>query len=381
MAENPTVEADDQCTFADLGVHPDFVRALREQGITEPTPIQCKVIPPALRGEDVIGVAPTGTGKTLSYLIHVFQKRMQTLVVVPTRELAEQGKEMCTILGRERRIRSAFLTGGIPIDIQRTLLNRPGIGLVVGTPGRLNALLEKNFLSPDGIESLIIDEADRMFDMGFKPDIDKILERMPKKRQTMLFSATMQKDVSELAATVMRDDTLRIEVAPSGTAPKKIEQQLFLVEQMQQKFMVLERLLAEHAGSSFLVFCNTKVGASDLTEMLGDAGHAAMAFHKDCAHFQRKEALQGFKSGRCRILVATNIAERGIDVSNVDVVVVVYSVSDDPNEHIHRIGRTGRAGRSGRAITIATAKDQENIAKIEKLQGARIPRFSLPEEK
>lgn len=352
--------------FQALGIDPRFLKLLAERGITVPTPIQHQAIPIAIEGKDVIGIAQTGTGKTFAFGLPMLQKlaRMQgrALIIVPTRELAHQIEEALRSFANAFHIRMAVFVGGASMYLQRQALkNNPRI--LIATPGRLNDHLEQRTVTLKEVQVLVLDEADRMLDMGFKPQIDRILRHVPRTRQTMLFSATMPQDIIRLATAEMHLP-LRIEVAPSGTTVEKIEQEIIIVEQ-QGKIVLLQHLLKEHSGS-VLVFSRTKHGAKKITRALNVAGFHAAEIHSNKSLAQRLAALAGFKAGKHRILVATDIASRGIDVTNIEVV-VNYDLPDDAADYVHRIGRTARAGREGLAVSFATPNQTRDIRDIERL--------------
>jgi ATP-dependent RNA helicase RhlE len=364
--------------FDDLGIAPAFMAIIQKLKFTAPTPIQHQAIPVAIQGKDVIGIAQTGTGKTLAFGIPLLQQLAQgpgrALVVLPTRELAYQVEEALTPFASAVGIRTAVFVGGASMHLQRGMLrNNPRI--LVATPGRLNDHLEQGTVSLKEVSILVLDEADRMLDMGFKPQIDRILAHVPKKRQTMLFSATMPREILQLATREMQLP-LRIEVAPQGTAAEKVEQELFVV-QKPDKPRLLEKLLQEYTGT-VLVFSRTKHGAKKITRVLKALGHSAAEIHANRSLAQRREALEGFKTGRYRVLVATDIAARGIDVTGITVV-INYDLPDDASDYVHRIGRTARAGREGRAISFASPDQVSNIRSIEKLIRAPLKRTSTPE--
>jgi len=334
--------------------------------MTDPTPIQEKAIPIAIEGKDLIGIAQTGTGKTLAFGIPMLQRlariKAQGIVLLPTRELAEQVDETLKKLGASMGLKTALLIGGASMRYQqRDLLRNPHI--IVGTPGRINDHLERKNLTLKNVGILVLDEADRMLDMGFAPQINKIMREIPKNRQTMLFSATMPDQIVRIATQNMKLP-LRIEISPSGTIPEKVDQELIIVNK-DSKFPQLQKLLSEYRGS-VLVFSRTKWGAKKISRALRNVGIASAEIHSERSLPQRKEALEGFKSGKYRVLVATDIASRGIDVKNIELV-INFDIPDDPSDYIHRIGRTGRAGNPGKAISFATPAQRSNVREIENL--------------
>ena len=363
--------------FQDLPVYEKILEVLVGRDITIPTPIQRQAIPPAAEGKDVVGIAQTGTGKTLAFGIPLLQRLHahggRALIVLPTRELAAQVEEALLPFASALGIRTAVFVGGASMHRQREALRR-NPRILIATPGRLNDHLEQGTVTLREVKVLVLDEADRMLDMGFKPQIERILKHVPRERQTMLFSATMPQEILRMAAAHMRTP-LRIEVAPAGTPAMNVEQELFVVRR-EEKMQLLAELLKEHEGP-VLVFSRTKYGAKKITRQLRDQGHKAAEIHANRSLAQRREALEGFKRGTYRVLVATDIASRGIDVTGI-AVVVNYDLPDDPSDYVHRIGRTARAGREGRAISFAGPEQAKDIRSIEQLIRATIKRKSHP---
>ena len=362
--------------FRMLGIAPAMLKILDQKGISAPTPIQHQTIPAALNGKDIVGIAQTGTGKTFAFGLPMLQRLAagtgKGLVLVPTRELAYQAEDSLAPYASAVGIRMAVFVGGSPMHLQLKMLkNNPRI--LIATPGRLNDHLERRTVTLKEVDVLVLDEADRMLDMGFKPQINLILKHVPRQRQTLLFSATMPQEIFSLATREMQLP-LRIEVAPSGTAAAKIEQELIIVRQ-EHKSMLLMSLMKEIRGS-VLIFSRTKHGAKKIRRALDAAGHRAAEIHANRSLGQRREALEGFKRGKYRILVATDIAARGIDVNDI-AVVINYDLPNDPLDYIHRIGRTGRAGRSGNAISFALPGQARDIRNIEKLLSATLRRRSV----
>lgn len=359
-------------SFDGLGIAPKIIEALDRLKFTRPTPIQHKAIPIAVDGTDIIGVAQTGTGKTLAFTIPVVQRLARgmgkCLVVVPTRELAIQVDETFRKIAPPFGINSVVIIGGAPMQSQlRALKKKPRI--IIATPGRLVDHLNQKTLRLKEVEVLILDEADRMLDMGFKPDIERIIRSVPKKRQTMLFSATIPGEIAQIGARHMKLP-VHIEVAPSGTAAENIIQEVFIVKREAKK-KLLKKLLDQYRGS-ILLFSRTKRGASKIKRMIKEMGHKAAEIHSDRTLRQRREALEGFKRGYYRVLVATDIAARGIDVVGIETV-INYDLPDDTENYVHRIGRTGRAGHKGRAISFATPEQGGDIRNIEKLIKTALP--------
>lgn len=365
-------------SFTNLGIVPGLLQILARMKFTTPTPIQHQAIPIAVEGKDVIGIAQTGTGKTIAFGIPMLQRLVQFggrgLVILPTRELAYQVEEALKSFATSLNIRTAVFVGGASMNLQRSML-RHNPRVLIATPGRLNDHLDQRTVTLKEVNILVLDEADRMLDMGFKPQIDRILAHVPKKRQTMLFSATMPREILQLATSQMQLP-LRIEVAPAGTTAEKVEQEIFVVRK-EEKLRLLEKLLQEYTGS-VLVFSRTKHGAKKMTRAVRAMGHAAAEIHANRSLAQRREALEGFKAGRYRVLIATDIAARGIDVTGI-AIVVNYDLPDDPGDYVHRIGRTARAGREGRAISFATPDQTGDIRSIERLTRMPIRRTPLPQ--
>ena len=314
----------------------------------------------------MVGIAQTGTGKTLAFGIPMIQRiaRMggKGLALLPTRELALQVEDHLQKIGRIAGLRTAILIGGAAMGPQiAAIRNKPHV--IIATPGRLNDHLEQKIVKLDDVSVLVLDEADRMLDMGFLPQINRILREIPKTHQTMLFSATMPREIVEIAQRFMHSP-VRIEVATSGTLAENVDQELYVVRK-EQKVRLLEKLLIEHKGS-VLVFTRTKFGARRLAHEVIRMGNAAADIHSDRSLAQRREALDGFKSGKYRVLVATDIAARGIDVTGIEMV-VNFDVPENPEDYVHRIGRTGRAGMSGIAVTFAMPDQGDEVRGIEKL--------------
>ncbi|MCC6563892.1 DEAD/DEAH box helicase [Candidatus Uhrbacteria bacterium] len=358
--------------FYGLGIAPKLLEALDKNKFTEPSPIQQQAIPVALQGEDVIGIAQTGTGKTLAFGIPMIQRlaavKGRGLVILPTRELALQVEESLQKFGREIGLRTACLIGGASMYHQKqALMRKPHI--IVATPGRLIDHLEHRGVDLSNVTVLVLDEADRMLDMGFEPQIRRILQAVPKERQTMLFSATMPAAIVDIANRYMKKPT-RVEIARAGTLADKVTQEVYFVSR-DEKPLLLEQLLTKFLGT-VLVFTRTKHGASKLTRKLKSLNHNSAEIHSDRSLSQRRRALDGFKNGEFRVLVATDIAARGIDVKNIELV-VNYDLPDQADDYVHRIGRTGRAGSTGHAISFATPDQKMDVKSIERLIRQQIP--------
>ncbi|MEI7741608.1 MAG: DEAD/DEAH box helicase [bacterium] len=364
-------------SFHNLGIAPRLLEALEKANFTVPTPIQEKSIPVAIEGKDIIGIAQTGTGKTLAFGIPMLQRLASTkgrgLIVVPTRELAIQVEESLMRVGRLTGLRTAVLIGGAPMGRQRDMIQK-NPHVIVATPGRLIDHMEQRFVNLNDVKVLVLDEADRMLDMGFMPQIQKILAAIPKERQTMLFSATMPAEIVTIAARHMQLP-VRVEIARAGTSAEKVAQEIFVVGK-HDKPRLLEKLLGEIKGS-VLVFSRTKFGAKRIARDLRAIGHSAAEIHSNRSLAQRREALEGFRAGKYRVLVATDIAARGIDVKGIEVV-LNFDLPDAAEDYVHRIGRTGRAGMEGRAISFATPDQGRDVRTIEGVIRKQIPITKLP---
>jgi ATP-dependent RNA helicase RhlE len=367
--------------FSQLGLAPAQVRSCESLGYTEPTPIQLQAIPVVLSGQDLIGCAETGTGKTAAFLLPIIQRitekakpGVRVLVLAPTRELASQIQKNYNELNRVKNNRSAIIIGGASARTQMTDLRR-GVAVVIATPGRLLDLVERGAVNLSLIEVLVLDEADRMLDMGFLPAIRRILAMLPEKKQTLLFSATMSSDIEKLARTTMKEPKL-IEVSPRGQAASMVEQSAYPVAQESKTALLLD-LLEREKFERVLVFTRTRRGAERLSHILSARDHSVNRIHSDRTQPQREAALRAFRDGRTRVLVATDIAARGLDVDAVSHV-INFDVPSAPEDYVHRIGRTGRAGNTGRAITIVTPVDELSMRAIERLTGQAVARVVLP---
>jgi ATP-dependent RNA helicase RhlE len=388
--------------FRTLRLSDPLLRALAEEGYEHPTPIQAKAIPPALEGRDVLGCAQTGTGKTAAFTLPLIQRleeagelgpgaagaapagkrrerspgRPHALVLAPTRELAVQINESISTYGRHARCRTAVIFGGVGQNPQVQAL-RGGVDIVVATPGRLLDLIQQGHCSLADVHVLVLDEADRMLDMGFIKPIRQIAAMVAKKRQTMLFSATMPKEIRHLADALLTDP-VRVEVTPVASAAPKIEQHVVHVPR-EMKQPLLERVLEADDANSVVVFTRTKHGADRVMKRLVRAGVEAAAIHGNRNQSQRQRALDGFKKGTIRVLVATDVAARGIDVDDVSHV-INYDIPVEPESYVHRIGRTGRAGATGKAIAFCEPAERGALKAIEKLIGKAVPPMALPQD-
>jgi ATP-dependent RNA helicase RhlE len=345
--------------------------------ITTPTPIQLQAIPVALQGKDVAGIAQTGTGKTIAYGIPMMQRLATVkglgLVVLPTRELALQVDEALRQMGGQE-LRTAVIIGGASMGLQIQAIRR-GPQIVVATPGRLNDHLQQRTIRLDGVHIVVLDEADRMLDMGFAPQIDRIFQGLPKDRQTLLFSATMPDGIMRMAHAYMRTP-IRVEVAPSGTAAAGVTQELFVIRK-ESRNRLLDKILQQYPGTT-LIFSRTKHGARRLVQVIRNMGHTAAELHANRSMAQRREALDGFKAGKYRILVATDIASRGIDVTGI-ALVLNYDLPDNPGDYVHRIGRTARAGAGGHAISFVAPEQRGDVRLIERLIRKSLSITPLPD--
>ena len=364
-------------SFSELGIASDLLAVLNRLQFTTPTPIQHQCIPAALEGKDIVGIAQTGTGKTLAFGLPMIQmlgqNKGQGLILLPTRELALQVNEVLQGLGQSFGLRTAILIGGASSHQQiQAIRRKPHI--IVSTPGRLIDHLKQRNLSLERVKMVVLDEADRMFDIGFAPQIRQILGFAPQARQTLMFSATMPKEIAEMAARYMKQPW-RIEVAPAGTTAAKVEQEIFIASK-EIRIQLLEKLLADNAGT-VLVFSRTKRGAKKIAASVRDMGHTAVEIHSNRSLSQRQAAMAGFKTGKYRVLVATDIAARGIDVDDI-ALVVNFDLPDNPDDYVHRIGRTARAGTTGKAVSFAGPDQRADIKQIEKLIKKTIPVSALP---
>ena len=363
--------------FTGLGLSSKSLSALHHAGYQHPTPIQAQTIPHALEGKDVIGCAATGTGKTAAFVLPIVErlkgsKGLKALVLAPTRELALQIGEHAHRFGEPHGVSVVTLIGGVGMGPQIDGLKRAQV--CIATPGRLIDHLQGGTASLNHIEVLVLDEADRMLDMGFKPQLTRILARVPKTRQTLLFSATMAGEVADFARAHLKDP-VRVEVAKSGTTASKATQSCYEVQQGEKTALLLSILAS--GEESTLVFTRTKRRADKLMKSISRAGHHVERIHADRSQAQRKHALDGFKSGRYRVLIATDIAARGIDVADIGHV-VNFDLPHVPEDYVHRIGRTARASKSGHASSFCAPEEAPLLRDIEKLTRAKVPRAKVP---
>ena len=369
--------------FAALGLRPELDRAVKDEGYEIPTPIQQETIPLVLAGRDVVGSAQTGTGKTAAFLLPILDRlsskpvhghKLRALILVPTRELAEQVLERARAYGSHLKLKAAAVYGGVGMEPQVKAL-RNGVDVVVATPGRFIDHMGRGYVDLTSVEVLVLDEADRMLDMGFAPDVRRILDALPEERQTLLFSATISSDVDRLAQRALRGHA-EVETARRATPADGIEHAIIAVDKLNKKDALL-RVLKLDVMNRALVFTRTKYGADKLTTHLRRAGVEAAALHGDKAQSTRTRTLDSFRSGDLRILVATDLAARGIDVDNIELV-VNYDVPVDPEVYVHRVGRTARAGAQGLALTLMSPDEWLAMGDIEKLIGRSFPREMVP---
>jgi len=371
--------------FTNLGLSEALLKAIADSGYTTPSPIQAQAIPAVLSGQDVLAAAQTGTGKTAGFTLPILQRLAQTsygrnrpvraLILTPTRELAAQVGESVLKYGAhlEPRLKSDVVFGGVKINPQMMRL-RGGVDVLTATPGRLLDLVSQNAVKLDKVEILVLDEADRMLDMGFIRDIRKILALLPKKRQNLLFSATFSADIRSLTKDLLVNP-LKVEVAVENSAAETIDQKVYTVNKT-AKAALLTHLVKHNNWQQVLVFTSTKHGANKLTEKLNTAQIKAAAIHGNKSQGARTSALAGFKAGDIRVLVATDVAARGIDIAQLPHV-VNFELPRSSADYVHRIGRTGRAGKTGQAVSLVSQDEYQALKLVEKLLGNRIPRESI----
>ena len=378
--------------FSDLNLNPKVLKAIDEAGYTTPTPIQAGAIPPALEGRDVLGIAQTGTGKTAGFVLPMItllargraRARMpRSLVLCPTRELAAQVAENFDTYSKHVKLTKALLIGGVSFKEQDKLIDK-GVDVLIATPGRLLDHFERGKLLLTGVQIMVIDEADRMLDMGFIPDIERIFSLTPFTRQTLFFSATMAPEIERITNTFLSNPE-RVEVARQATASETIEQGVVMFRaarrggEATEKRNVLRKMIDGEGDkcTNAIVFCNRKIDVDAVAKSLKKHGYDAAPIHGDLEQSQRTRTLDGFRAGDLRILVASDVAARGLDVPAVSHV-FNFDVPSHPEDYVHRIGRTGRAGRDGKAMMICSAKDEKNLSAIESLIQKTIPRLANP---
>jgi ATP-dependent RNA helicase RhlE len=364
--------------FSKLDLSPKVLEGVRAAGYTDPTPIQLRGIPIVLSGRDLIGCAQTGTGKTAAFALPILSRlgqhgALRSLVLEPTRELAAQVETAIRDYGRFTNLRTTVVFGGTGYGRQDETL-RKGVDILVATPGRLLDQMQRGMIRLDKIEILVLDEADRMLDMGFMPDVRRILERCPRTRQTMLFSATIPPEIEQLCKWAMRTPET-IEIGQRRAPAETVTHALYPVAS-DQKQELLEELLRRTEYNQVLIFCRTKDRADRVARKLHQEGHAVAVLHSNRTQREREQALNGFRNGRYEVMVATDIAARGIDVEQISHV-INFDVPHHPEDYVHRIGRTGRALAAGDAFTIVIAEDLQDIAAIEHFIGQKIPRVKL----
>jgi ATP-dependent RNA helicase RhlE len=361
--------------FSGFGIAPNILNSLQKNSFTTPTPIQAKAIPLAIEGKDVMGIAQTGTGKTMAFGIPIAQHLMlqggHALIMVPTRELAFQVAESLAKITRPLNLRMVVLVGGELMYRQLRILKKNDPDIFIATPGRLNDILRRKKISLEKVRTVVLDEADRMLDMGFAPQIEAVMENVTKDRQTLLFSATMPDQIIRLA-NLYQKDPVRVEVSRAGSTADQVSQELVVVPRS-MKNDILAGVLKEYNTGPILIFSRTKEGAGMLANTVRTLGHTAAELHSERTLPERRQALTDFKYNRARVLVATDIAARGIDVTGISLV-LNYDLPENPEDYVHRIGRTGRAGLGGHAISFATPEQGKEVKAIEKLIRTSIPR-------
>ena len=365
--------------FVELGLSPSILKTLANNNYDKPTPIQAQAIPPVLDGRDIVGLAQTGTGKTAAFSLPILHRlsvnmtkgprKIRALILAPTRELATQINDAIWTYSKGLGLRSSFVIGGVPIKKQKRQL-ADGVDILVATPGRLEDLISQNSCSLNGIETVVLDEADQMLDIGFMPAIRRLLSQMPKKRQTLLFSATMPKEISSLANDYLIDP-VHTSVNPISKTADRIDQTVIHMENGAKPTAIF-KLVQQHPGKRVIVFCRTKRGSDKVAKKLGAEGIGADAIHGNKSQGQRQRALDAFRKGDRPVLIATDIAARGIDIREVEVV-VNYDLPNVPEAYVHRIGRTARAGASGFAVAFCSPEEQKLLRDIERVIKMKIP--------
>ena len=372
---------DNTLSFTDLKLISPLKRALAKQNYTVPTPIQIKSIPGLLQGKDLIGIAQTGTGKTAAFILPILQRMteryprvLRTLVLAPTRELAAQIGESFSAYGEFLKFKHTVIFGGVGQGRQVQALYK-GVDILVATPGRLLDLINQRKLTLKGIEFFVLDEADRMLDMGFINDIRKIISLLPDKRQSLFFSATMSWQVAELAKKLLKNP-IHVEATPQATTVELIEQYIFFVDQKSKEKLLLHLLKQEHL-TSVLVFTRTKHRADKVTRFLSNNNESSAAIHGNKSQNVRTRAIKDFKTGKTKVLVATDIAARGLDIDNISHV-INFELPNEPESYVHRIGRTARAGAQGTAYSFCSSEEKSYLKDIEKLTKRKIEVITHP---
>jgi len=371
-------------SFADLGLSPQILTAVADQGYDTPSPIQAQAIPAVLEGRDVMAAAQTGTGKTAAFTLPILEllskgqsaqhNQVRTLILTPTRELAAQIAENVSVYSKNLPIKSTVVFGGVKINPQMQKL-RGGVDVLVATPGRLIDLYNQRAVRFDQLEILVLDEADRMLDMGFIHDIKRIIKFLPKQRQNLMFSATFSADIRQLAKGMI-NNPVEVSVTPENSTVERIEQWLCPVDKG-AKTQALTFLIEDNDWQQVLVFSRTKHGANRIAKQLEAKGHSASAIHGNKSQGARTKALAGFKDGSVKILVATDIAARGLDIEQLPIV-VNFDLPNVPEDYVHRIGRTGRAGKTGEAVSLVSNDEAQQLKDIERLIKQLIPRKEIP---
>jgi len=355
-------------------------KSLEEMGFEEPTPIQKEAIPIALKGEDLVGQAQTGTGKTAAFGLPIVERisprerGVKALILTPTRELAIQVAHEISLMGKHKGVSAYPIYGGVSIDRQANILKRGRHQIIVGTPGRIKDLINRGILRLDRVRFAVLDEADQMLDMGFIEDIEEILSKTPKDKQTMLFSATMPYEIRKLIDNYLKPGYKTVRVGKQLITPK-VKQRILLVRS-EDKLKALEKLLKEHEGVSTIVFVKTKRDAAEIEKELQKRGVNARAIHGDLSQRQRETVMKLFKEGKVKVLVATDVAARGIDIKDVGLV-INYELPENPESYVHRIGRTGRAGKEGTAISLVAESEKRRMYRIKGLKNVRPERFRV----
>ena len=370
-------------TFTDFNLDSRILDAINEMGYTTPTPIQSQSIPPAMQAKDILGTAQTGTGKTCAFavpILHLLAKKepvakgqkrpLRALILTPTRELAMQIDESFTNYGKYMPLRTGLVMGGVS-EVNQIKSMANGVDILTATPGRFIDLVWKGHIDPTAIEIFVLDEADRMLDMGFFPDVKRVVEFIPKKRQTLFFSATMPPEVDKLAKTLLVDPTC-VAVAPVSATADRIDQWVMMTDKVNKPDLMVWALNQIPQNAQAIIFTRTKHGADRLSDKLKKAGIKSRAIHGDKSQGARVDALETFKQGKCRTLVATDIAARGIDIDDISFV-FNYELPNEPESYVHRIGRTGRAGKSGIAVSLCDIDEKKYLLDIEKLIKKPVP--------
>ncbi len=376
--------------FSDFGLHPELLRALTASGYTQPTPIQAQAIPVVLQGHDVMGAAQTGTGKTAAFTLPILQRLLphaststsparhpvRALIITPTRELTDQVSESVRKYGSATALRSAVVFGGVDIKPQKEQL-RNGVEILIATPGRLLDHVQQKNVNLSQVQILVLDEADRMLDMGFMPDILRIIDLLPKQRQSLMFSATFSNEIRKLAEGLLKNP-ISIEVARRNQTADTVTQSVYPLQSAEQKRAAVSHLIRDLGLKQVIVFSNSKLGAARLARELERDGINAGAIHGDKSQLERIKALDAFKAGELVALVATDVAARGIDIADLPCV-INYDLPFSPEDYVHRIGRTGRAGSEGKAISLYAPEEEKYLIAIEKLIKRTLQRETLPD--